>query len=297
MRAEPPPPSHTPSVIAVDGGGTRCRLVLAEGEARVAVTAGPANVATDFEAALGEIRRGIDDLAAAAGRDAAAIAALPAYLGLAGASERAICARVEAALPFARVRVEEDRAPALAGALGPADGAIAHCGTGSFFGLQRGGVPRFVGGWGARLGDEASGFWVGRRALTLTLDAVDGLRPISPLAERFLARWGSPAGLVAFATGAGTDAIGALAPEVVAAAEARDAIGRAVLAEGAAHVAATLTAIGWGPGLAIALTGGLAPAYTPYLPETMQAALTAPRTTPIEGAVALARAFAREGAS
>lgn len=284
----------TPSVIAVDGGGTRCRLVLERAGARTAVEAGPANVATDFDAALREIRRGLDLLAQEAGLTAEAIAAVPAYLGLAGATDRAICARVEGALPFARVRVEEDRAPALQGALGDVDGAIAHCGTGSFFGLRQGGSARFVGGWGARLGDEASAFWVGRMALTGTLAAVDGLRPHSPLSQALLARWQTPAGLVAFAGSAAPGAIAEIAKDVASAALEGDALGREVMEAGAAHVADMLTRLGWQAGLAICFTGGLAPSYGPYLPDDMQAALVAAKAPPIEGAIALAQAFAGE---
>ena len=284
----------TPSVVAVDGGGTRCRLVLDTGDGRVAVETGPANVATNLDAALGEIHAGLAALAAKAGLAPDRIAALPAYIGLAGAGDRAIRAQVAHALPFARVRVEEDRTAALQGALGPADGAIAHCGTGSFFGVRQGGQTRYLGGWGSRLGDEASAFWIGREALTGTLAAVDGLRPASALSEAFLARWTSPAGIVAFAADAIPEAIARLAPDVAQAAENGDALGRDVLARGAAHVAAMLDALGWRPGQPICFTGGFGPRYAAYLPDRMGAVLVEKRAEPIEGAVALARAFAEE---
>lgn len=284
----------TPPVIAVDGGGTRCRLVLDRAGARTAVEAGPANVATDFDAALGEIRRGLDLLAQKAGLTDAEIAALPAYLGLAGASDRTICARVEAALAFRHVRVQEDRTAALQGALGDGDGAIAHCGTGSFFGLRNGGKSRFVGGWGARLGDEASAFWVGRMALTGTLAAVDDLRPHSPLSTALLARWKTPGGLVAFAGAASPREIAEIARDVATAALDGDTLGREVMEAGAAHVGDMLTRIGWRRELPIAFTGGLAPRYGRYLPDDMQAALVPAKAPPIEGAITLARAFALE---
>ena len=281
-------------VIAVDGGGTRCRLVLDRAEGRLTVETGSANVTSDFDAALGEIRRGLDQLGETAGLTPAEVAALPAYLGLAGASDRTVCARVEAALPFARVRVEEDRAAALQGALGDVDGAIVHCGTGSFFGLRRAGATRFVGGWGSRLGDEASSFWIGRVALTGTLAAVDGLRDHSPLSERLLARWGTPAALVIFAAHATPGEIGEVARDVAAAALDGDPLGREVMAAGAAHVVEMLMKLGWTEALAICFTGGLAPAYAPYLPDAMRTALIEAAAPPIDGAVALARAFAAE---
>ena len=284
----------TPSVVAVDGGGTRCRLVLDTGGDRFAVETGPANVATDFDAALRAIHEGLEGLRERAGLAPDELAQLPAYVGLAGATDRTTCERVERALPFARVRVEEDRAAALQGALGPDDGAIAHCGTGSFFGIRHGGTTRYLGGWGSRLGDEASAFWVGREALTGTLAAVDGLRPESGLSRALLARWASPAGIVAFAAQASPEAIAGLAPEVAEAADKGDTLGRDVLTRGAAHIAAMLAFLGWRQGLPISSTGGFAASYTAYLPAEMRAALVEKRAEPIEGAVELARAYAAE---
>lgn len=287
----------TPTVIAVDGGGTKCRMVLDGPKRRHEEIRGPANVATSFDAALAEIRSGLAALAAAAEMSPEALAAVPAYLGLAGATDRATCARVEAALPFARVLVEEDRACALQGALGDADGAIAHCGTGSFFGLRLGGVSRFAGGWGPKLGDEASAHWVGREALTATLAVVDGLRAPSPLAEALLTRWGSPAAIVAFAMETSPNHIADIAPEVAAAATDGDALGLDVMRRGATHIAEMLDQLGWQPRLPICFTGRFAPTYAPYLPARLRAALVDSAAEPIEGAVALARAFAEKDAT
>ncbi|MCB1329520.1 MAG: ATPase, partial [Maritimibacter sp.] len=153
---------------------------------------------------------------------------------------------------------------------------------------------RFVGGWGSRLGDEASSFWIGRVALTGTLAAVDGLRDHSPLSERLLARWGTPAALVIFAAHATPGEIGEVARDVAAAALDGDPLGREVMAAGAAHVVEMLMKLGWTEALAICFTGGLAPAYAPYLPDAMRTALIEAAAPPIDGAVALARAFAAE---
>ena len=65
-------------------------------------------------------------------------------------------------LPFARARIESDAVIALKGALGDDDGAIAALGTGSVFGVQRGGEVRMIGGWGFLLGDQGSGARIGR---------------------------------------------------------------------------------------------------------------------------------------
>ena len=283
------------AVLAADGGGTRCRFVLdgAMGHHRVEV--GPANVASDFDGAIAQIEQGLTALAASAGMDRAALLEVPAYLGLAGGVDAAASRRVADALPLRRVRVEDDRRAALRGALEGRDGMVAHCGTGSFVGAQIFGQPRFAGGWGARLGDEASAFWVARRALSDALEAQDGTGPASRLTTSLLDRFAGPGGLVAFATAATTADIAALAPVVTQAAEYEDPVAQAILQDGAAYLVRIAQALGWQPGMVLCLTGGLGPVYQAYLPKALGEAVRPPSASPLEGALDLARALVAEG--
>lgn len=289
MRAE----DHT-TVIAVDGGGTRCRLVLDGPGGRLAVERGSANVSSDFSAAMGAVEAGLSELAARSGRSLAQIRALPIYLGLAGMTGEGVAARVIARLHLSHARVEGDHPAALRGALGRADGALAHLGTGSFFAVQIGGQARFAGGWGARLGDEASAFWVARAALAAALVAEDGLGEKTDLTRALIARFGSADQVSAQANTETPGEIGALAPMVTQAAAAGDPLGLRILKAGSDHIAGVVTAMGWQPGMALCLTGGLGPVYRAYLPAPMVAALAPPRATPIEGGLDLAHAFAAE---
>ena len=263
----------TRSVIAVDGGGSTCRLVLDGPGGRYLAERGSANVSSDFAAALGEIRTGLAALAAQAGTDLAGLADVPAYVGLAGVTGPAKAEAVRAALPLARVRVEDDRRSALRGALGAHDGAIAHFGTGSFFALQSGAELRLAGGWGSRLGDEGSGYWVVRSALTETLASVDGLIAPSPLTEALLAAYGSAAEIVARVAVETPRETARLAPEVAAAAAAGDPVGARILQEGADHIALTLARMGWRDGMDLCLTGGFGPSYRDFLPDGLAEAL------------------------
>lgn len=286
--------SSTYHVLAVDGGGTRCRLALAEGAAVTSVETGSANVSTDFDGGVREIRDGLTRLAARTGRAADDLARLPAFVGLAGVTGTAIADRLRAALPFTRVRILDDRPAALRGALGDADGVIAHCGTGSFYGARAGGQMRFAGGWGPVLGDEASAQWIGRLALGVTLETVDGRLPASPLSQRLLADLGDAPGIVRFAGQARPTDFGALAPLVTDHAAQGDRLARRVMQAGADEIARALPDIGWTPDQPICLTGGIGPQYAPYLPAAMQAVLTRPAGEPLSGAIALARDLARE---
>lgn len=281
-------------LIAVDGGGSRCRLALAIGARRIVVETGPANVSTDLAGAVAAVAAGLDRLAAEGGLGAAEIRATPAFVGLAGMTGPEIEGRLRAALPLTRMRIADDRLAALRGALGGRDGCLAHCGTGSFFAMQAGGTVRLAGGWGMLLGDEASAQWAGRAALSRTLAAVDGIAPHTPLTRRLLDRFGSAAAIVRHAAGARPPDFGALAPEVTRCAAAGDAAAERILARGAAEIAATLEALGWRPGLPVCLTGGIGPAYAAALPPALRAALAAPLGTPLDGALALAREFATE---
>ncbi|SDW53783.1 glucosamine kinase [Ruegeria halocynthiae] len=283
-----------PIVLAVDGGGTRCRIAVSDDSLVQQVEVGSANVSTDFEAACVELKRGIASLAERLGLDASRIARVPAYLGLAGITGKTLAERLAGVLPFDHVRIEDDRPAALRGALGPKDGFVAHCGTGSFLAAQRGGQSVFAGGWGPVLGDQASAQWVGRRALSRTLDCIDDLQPVSEMAEVLLSRFGGAAGVVRAASGMSPTDFGALAPVVTLHAGRGDELAVSIMQAGAQYLAGRMEAMGWAPGLSICLTGGIGPHYAAYLPKIMQQGLANPLGDPLTGAIALARAFQEE---
>ena len=159
--------STTLPVLAIDGGGTRCRFALQRGHARIVTEAGSANASTNFDDAVTCVQYGLRTRAEAAQTNVDTLYGMRAFVGLAGVTGAAVAGRLTAALPLRNARYADDRLAALRGALGRGDGLIAHCGTGSFFGAQINGQARFAGGWGSILGDEASAHWVGRLALIL----------------------------------------------------------------------------------------------------------------------------------
>lgn len=280
-------------VIAIDGGGTRCRLALGRAGQDAVVETGPANVSTDFDGAVQQIVSGLASLSRQTGESLSRLAQYPAFVGLAGITGPAIATRLRAALPFSQVQIADDRPAALRGALGTREGIVAHFGTGSFFAIQKDGDMRFSGGWGPVLGDEASAQWMGRRALRAVLAFADGLGSESPLCCGLMSEFTNTAGIVRFATNASPEEFGALAPRVTYHAAQGDNVARAIMAQGIAVIAETLPAMGWRPGDALCLTGGLGPQYAAYLPVNLREALIKPEAEPLFGAVALAREFAK----
>ncbi|SLN16315.1 Glucosamine kinase GspK [Pseudoruegeria aquimaris] len=285
---------HDSHIIAVDGGGTRCRFLIEGHGARHAVELGSANVTTGFDAAMDVLREGLAALGAAAGLSGADLRRVPAFVGLAGVKGAGMAQRVAAALPLAYVRVDEDRPAAIRGALGARIGAVAHCGTGSFLGRQAPDGLRVLGGWGAVLGDEASAYWVGRQLLAAAVNAEDGVVERSAVISGLSDQFSGPQDIVSFAFEAPPREVAALARRVTAAAEGGDPVARAIMAEGAAYLMRSLAHLGWKAGEPLCFTGGIGPHYTAYLPEAARACVVAPAGSTMDGALALARDFSKE---
>lgn len=286
--------SHQDLILAIDGGGTRCRIAACAGDRNVSVETGSANVSTDFEGAIHEITHGLDRLAGRLDSTAEALSSAPAFVGLAGVTGPLIAERLREALPFRHVRIADDRPAAVRGVLGKGDGFIGHCGTGSFYAAQIGGDIRLAGGWGPVLGDEASAQWVGRAALRLTLETVDGRLGPTPLSRRLLADFEDSPGIVRFAGKARPSEFGALAPRVTEAAGQGDALGAMILRQGADEIARALRQLGWQAGQPICLTGGIGPHYGPFLSDELRASLADRKGEPLDGAISLAQDFAQE---
>ena len=161
-------------VLAVDGGGTKTELALAnrDGEAVFLVHAAGTNP-MDNEA----WHQHLDGLFAAAA------ALLPhtafAVLGIPGYGEiRRFDSQLESAAAelFAGPRcVINDVEMALDGAFLDHTGILVLAGTGSMA-MARDGQGRVlrVGGWGEIFGDEGSAYWIGREALARASRALDG---------------------------------------------------------------------------------------------------------------------------
>lgn len=281
-----------PILIAVDGGGTGCRAAVGTlanhvlGEAK----GGPANVSTDFENAVGNILSTVRAAAHNAGLSPEALRGAVAHLGLAGVVDAQIAQKVSSALPFGKATVTEDRATAIAGALGQADGYLVALGTGSIIARQIGGDQSRIGGWGFHVSDQASGAWLGRSLLEQVVLCEDGLQDHSALTRSTLDHFGDLPAVMAFATAAAPGDYGRFAPQVAQAAQQGDAIGADLMQRGAAYIARSLDVWNFQQGEALCLSGGVGPQYTPYLEARFTANLVEPRKTALMGAYDLARA-------
>lgn len=198
MKAEPNPPMESTRVpklyLGVDGGGTNCRVRLADENLKTLaeVTNGRSNLQLEGgEPAYRSIMDGTREVFAKAGIDYSDTANTYACFGMAGG--RMVSAResfAERAWPFAAVKVYDDIDIARAGAHAGEDGAVIIVGTGSAALALVNGQRYQAGGWGFHIGDQMSGAIIGRELVRRTVQAVDGFYPETGLSKAVVERLG-----------------------------------------------------------------------------------------------------------
>jgi glucosamine kinase len=168
------------------------------------------------------------------------------------------------------VIVTTDIEIALAAAFAEGPGIVVSAGTGSVaVGRDRTGKQHRIGGYGWQMGDEGSGYAIGRASLGAVSRAIDGRSPKTALSDRLLkaTRSDDHDALVRWAAGATPAEVAALAPHVLAIAASGD-----TLAQGIADYAARelsqlaiclVPKMDFNPPIPVAVTGGLLGADQP----------------------------------
>jgi glucosamine kinase len=145
------------------------------------------------------------------------------YAGVAGTGREAEQIALQEALTAKEiaedVTVVTDATVALEDAFGEDAGITLIAGSGSMaFGRSPAGVEARCGGWGMTFGDEGSGAWIGRRALSVVAAAHDGREPETALTGAILtaAQVNEVEQLIPWAIAASKETFAALAPSVIA---------------------------------------------------------------------------------
>jgi glucosamine kinase len=237
-------------VIGVDGGGTWTRVAIADADGEEVVRhRGPAGLAdpADPTASTERLVRVIREATEAAG---VALPVAGLYAGLAGVGDAGVRAIVRRRLATAglanRIEVVTDASIALDAALGDGAGILLVAGTGSIaHGRAEDGRTGRCGGWGLVVGDEGSGYAMALAGLRGALRAEDGRGAETRLLPEMLAALGlERAGRIpAWAGRADKADVAALAPRVIALAEARDAVAEDIVAGAARSLARHVEAL------------------------------------------------------
>jgi N-acetylglucosamine kinase-like BadF-type ATPase len=223
-------------VLGIDAGGTKTACLLADEQGQVLAEArGPgANLQAAGELHVEKVLH--DVMEEAIGERQIMPAAI--CLGIAGVDrpdDAAVVRGIMKRIGYkARVLVVNDALVALeAGAPGK-PGVVVISGTGSIcYGRNAAGVAARSGGWGYVLGDEGSGYWIGRAALRAVLREADQRGRATALTPLLLAHFGvtRAQGLIheVYHSSLKPSAIGALAKSVQAAFSKGDAVAIGIL--------------------------------------------------------------------
>ncbi|KVD42265.1 ATPase [Burkholderia sp. MSMB1072] len=276
--------------IGIDGGGTGTRAVLADRHGRELAQGrgGPSGLGLGIERAWASIGAACADAFTQAGL-AFEWSQCALGCGLAGVNNAAWLAAFRARAPLGALAIESDAYTTVVGAHGGAPGLIVALGTGSIAAaLDAAGACRIAGGFGFPSGDEASGAWLGLRALAYAQQALDGRVPRDAFATALLAETGAQNrdALVQWSCDANQTVYARLAPIVFA--HRAHPVASALIAQAGDEIGKMIDALDPQQALPVALCGGLADALAPAVPVRHAARLRAPLDDSAHGALRLA---------
>jgi glucosamine kinase len=251
-------------LLGADIGGTATRVAVSTTTGEVlSVAAGPAGNpnSVGLEISAERIRTVSEQCLARAGPDAAdrVVAAVIGLAGGARADEAFLTAVRPTGLPV-WPRLVPDLAVAYSSATPAPQGYVLVAGTGAVAGrVVAGELRERRDGWGWLLGDEGSGFWLGREVVRATLAGLQaGTKPLGPLAEDVIRLAGSrdPVAIVQLCYANPPVWLSTFA-ELVAR-HAGDPVARGIADRAAAHLVDTLLDLDLDPVLPVVLAGSVA---------------------------------------
>lgn len=234
------PASDNTLFLGVDGGGTKCRAILVDGQNKLLGQGdgGACNAYQSLDKAIDSIVTASKAALIEAGLGESDKHRIVLGMGLAGVNIPEVYRRVcDWQHGFkARFLITDLRAACIA-AHGGNEGAVIVSGTGSCGYAQAAGRVMELGAHGFPFGDKGSGAWIGLQALQAVLLALDDLgeaTQLTALVGEHLQADGLE--IIQRMRDAGTGEYARLAPLVFAAAQKQDPVAVAILQEGASYL-------------------------------------------------------------
>jgi N-acetylglucosamine kinase-like BadF-type ATPase len=226
-------------ILGVDGGGTRTRASIVQGERLLAHAESGSikRLRVGAEAAEANLRAVLKEVYAQAGVNRVDAGSV----GVASVSMPGVTEWITAVFQDFRVQRSEvvgDEVIALDAAFHGGPGILQIAGTGSnTVGRAPDGSRESAGGWSSHLGDEGSGYWIGINSVRRALRALDREQPTRIL-QRVGEIWGTPNldDLVNLGDSTPGPDFAALAPAINELAEAGDPVALEILRQAAADL-------------------------------------------------------------
>ena len=223
-------------VGGIDAGGTATKCLLLEPNGRILaeLKGEPANYQAGAEAAASAIKAILAEAIASSGVNRIDVLGI----GMAGAGRKPELAQMKKCLGnldgVGEYYLTNDGEIAVLGAHCGRPGMVLIAGTGSIaYGLRQDGVMVRRGGWGAILGDEGSGYWIGLQAVKALIRAAEGRERKTELSITVLEGLGLNSlemlPSLVYSRSLGRKEIASLVPIVIKTAEQGDAIAEEII--------------------------------------------------------------------
>ena len=231
-------------VLGIDAGGSKTVAFLADADGRIVADgrAGGANLQTEGELQVEKVLHDVIEQVTR-GRNLTPAAVCLGMAGVDREEDGRTIREIMRRLGYrSNTLIVNDALIALVAGAGASPGLVVISGTGSIaFGVSNRGLAARAGGWGPTLGDEGSGYWIGRRALEAVTRDADGRGPRTELTQLVLDHFQlpRPQSLVSeiYHQPQGRRAIAALAPLVDGARADGDLVAAEIMIEAADELA------------------------------------------------------------
>lgn len=280
-------------LIAIDAGGTKCHGILydtVQQKTLAQVKTGSANLASNYSLALSNIKQACTDLLTQANLPDSALAELAVYAGLAGVNFPQIANKLSQwQHPFKSFGFTTDLHLACYAAHPNNQGNVIIVGTGSCGIAISSSQAVVLGGYGYKLGDQASGAWIGQQAVQTSLLTLDGLIKPNALTQEVckVSQINTPAQLSQYWHNATPAQFSELAELVFSCAKQNDEQAICIIKQAASYLEQLfyqLLKTQPGP---TCIVGGISKQITPWLNPTIQQQLKPAKAEPVYGALSL----------
>ena len=280
--------------IGIDGGGTKCkaRLEDANGTLLAEAVAGPANAARDLDGTLNSIYSACDALLKQVSRFTISYTQIHTGIGLAGVNLPDVKEKFLArSHPFASQILSTDLHIACLGAHNGQDGAIIITGTGSSGASIVNTSCLEIGGHGFVVGDKGSGAWLGKMAVSHSLEVLDGIIGPCTLSQHVLDALDCKTAydLVQATINAKPAFFAQLAPVILRLASDKQPAAMAMVSEGASYISQLARCLMQRAQSRLSIIGGISGLLIPWLDSDIQAILSDAKLPPEAGAILLAK--------
>lgn len=276
--------------IGIDGGGTKCkaRLESASGQLLSEAIAGPANAARNLEQSIASINEVCEKVFDKANLPLARLAETHVGLGLAGLNIPRVKKEFDSVdFPFKSWVSTTDLNIACLGAHNGEKGAVIILGTGSSAVVTTDGHELNIGGHGFLLGDQGSGAWIGKQAVTISLLELDGFSEEHGLAQHVLEHYkcNNQSDLVSLLNKALPAKFATIAPTIIELSQESLPQAKTIVNQATIYINKLISIVASHNPQRISIIGGLANALGPLLSAESQRILSTSKLSPEQGAI------------